>query len=120
MNNGIVSDGQNRPRIYRMDRIQKVIILLYILTVAIICLSAPRVKYFSDGCKFMTETWIWNEPILLLDIGPDSGDDIQANWSIDWRRIGIRLSIPTIIFIVALILTRSRRRKESEDDSKRE
>jgi hypothetical protein len=94
---------------------QKVIALSYILVLVYLCLSVPRVKYWPDGCKLISDTWIWKKPPILVDINlyqDENGGWTDVNWSFDWREIALRLSIPSAIFVAAFIISRNRREKK--------
>jgi hypothetical protein len=92
-----------------LNRKQKIVLVLYILTLAYLGSSVPMLKTWPCGCMYMCETWIWEKPPLLFDFSSHNGeeeDGISVNWSIDWWRIGQRFLISTSIFLVIFILTR--------------
>jgi hypothetical protein len=92
-----------------LNRKQKIVLVFYILTLAYLGASVPMLKAWPCGCMYRCETLIWEKPPLLFDLGShdnEAEDGISVNWSIDWWRIGQRLSISTVIFLVIFMLAR--------------
>ena len=89
-----------------MNKIQKVIVLFYILTVTYLGSYVPMVKSWPCGCKYMCKAWIWKKPPLLFDISPnqsESGGVATIDWSIDWRRLVTRLLVASMIALLAFV-----------------
>lgn len=96
----------------RMNRKQKIVIALYILTLVYLFSYLPLVKSFPCGCKFMTKAWVWGDKPLIFDLHTNpsvNGKTTLVCWSIDWRRLAPRLLSASIIALLVFVFVRGKK-----------
>jgi hypothetical protein len=83
----------------RLNKKQKSAVLVYFFVMLYLLLFIPFIISLPCGCTFRSMTWIWEKTPLLFDFSSESieeGDVTPVEWSIDWRRIALRISFPTL------------------------
>jgi hypothetical protein len=90
----------------RLKRNQKIVIAVYILTLAYLFTYMPLVKSFPCGCKFMTRAWVWGDKPLIFDLHTNpnaNGNIVPSSWSIEWWRLAPRLLAASIIALLMFV-----------------
>jgi hypothetical protein len=86
--------------------------VIYFLVLLWLISFVPMVKSFPCGCTFKHMGFILESPPLLFDssVEPtENGSSPEVAWSIDWLRLGKRMSTLTSIALLAFILARDRK-----------
>lgn len=94
-----------------LNRMQKIIIVVYLFVLAFLFLHPPLVKSFPCGCKFTTQAWLWGDKPLVFDFHPNPSMNSSitlGDWSIDWQRLAPRFLVASVIALFALVLVRKK------------
>ena len=98
-----------------MNRKQKIVIVLYCLTLAYLFSYLHMVISFPCGCVFRYEGWFWEEKPHVSDF--DYNESGEIAWSIDWRYLMPKLTVATIIALsLFLIWFEDAKRRERISD----